>query len=62
MKITNSFYKEALKSLSMFRRKKGINDPREWDTENIFYNPLIMSKTGKTLKETKYFHDNTLIL
>ena len=27
MKITNSFYKEALKSLSMFRRKKGIDKP-----------------------------------
>ena len=60
MKIQNSFYKEAMQSLSMFRRKKGINDPRDWDTENIFYNPLILSKAGKTLKETKHFQDNKI--
>ena len=60
MKIQNTFYEEALKSLSIFRRKKGISELQEWDTENIFYNPLILGKTGKTLKETKYFHDNNI--
>ena len=52
MKIGNPFYKEAMQSLSKFTRKKGINDPVDWDKENIFHNPLILSKTGKTLKET----------
>ena len=55
MKVRNPFYTEALQSLSMFRRKKGIDEPGEWDRENILYNPLILSKTGKTLKEIKYF-------
>ena len=60
MKISNPFYKEALRSLSMFKRKKGITEPGDWDKENVFYNPLILSKTGKTLKETKYFTDNKI--
>ena len=60
MKVHNPFYKEALQSLSMFRRKKGIADPKEWDRENIFYNPLILTKTGKTLKESEHFCSNKI--
>ena len=44
----------------MFRRKKGIAEPRDWDNENIFYNPLILSKKGKTLKETEHFSKNKI--
>ena len=54
MKIDNPFYKEALKSISIFERKKGIINIKAWDEENIFYNPLIMNKSGKTIKETEY--------
>ena len=55
MKIDSQFYREALKSVSIFERKKGVPDVAAWDDENIFYNPLIMNKAGKTLKETEYF-------
>ena len=60
LQVSDPFYKEALQSLSMFRRKKGIAEAREWDRENIFYNPLILSKSGKTLKETEYFRKNKI--
>ena len=60
LQINNSFYKEALLSLSTFRRKKGIALPGDWDKENIFYNPLILSTTGKTLKETEHFRNNNI--
>ena len=55
MNITNPFYKEALKAITIFNRKKGIPIPRAWDDENIFFNPLIMNKSFKTLRETEYF-------
>ena len=55
MKIDNPFYKEALKSISIFNLKKGIENINLWDEENIFYNPLIMNATGQTIKETNYF-------
>jgi len=58
MEIDSPFYKEALKSISLFERKKGIAHINAWDEENIFYNPLIMNKSGKTIKETEYFHEN----
>ena len=58
MKIDSQFYREALKSVSIFERKKGVPDVAAWDDENIFYNPLIMNKAGKTLKETEYFRVN----
>ena len=58
MKINSIFYKEALKAVSVFERKKRIPDIKDWDDENIFYNPLIMSKSGKTLKETEYCRKN----
>ena len=60
MKVQDAFYKEALQALSMFRRKKGIATPQDWDDENIFYNPLVLSRTGKTLKETEYFRKNNV--
>ena len=60
MKVQDSFYKEALQSLSMFRRHKGIARPQDWDKENIFYNPLVLSRSGKTFKETNYFKNNNI--
>ena len=60
MQITDTFYKEALRALSIFRRKKGIETPNDWDKENIFYNPLILSKSGKTIKETEHFRKNKI--
>ena len=52
---TNSkFYKEALMSLSKFNTRKGISNIEKWDTEHIFYNPLFITKNGKTLILTKY--------
>ena len=56
--IDSPFDKEALKSVSIFERKKGIAEIKAWDEENIFYNPLIISKSGKTLTETEYFRKN----
>ena len=60
MKIESPFYKEALRCLSIFERKKGIPKPQDWDKENIFYNPSIRSKSGKTIKETEYFKRNRI--
>ena len=60
MKVEDSFYKEALRSLSMFRRHKGIARPEDWDNENIFYNPLVLSRSGKTIKETVYCQNNNI--
>lgn len=37
-----------------FEKKKGIENINKWDEEHIFYNPIILSKTGKVLKETDY--------
>ena len=54
LKIDNPFYTEALKAVAIFERKKGIADIKDWDRENIFYNPLITDKTGNTLKENAY--------
>ena len=54
----NSFYKEALKCLANFDRRKGIANVEDWDAEHLFYNPLIVGKTGKTIKETEYFRRN----
>ena len=58
LETDNTFYKEALKCLALFDRRKGIPNIEAWDEENLFYNPLIISKTGKTIKETEYFRKN----
>ena len=60
LQVSDTFYKEALQALSMFRRRKGIAQPRDWDGENIFYNPLILSTSGKTIKETEHFRKNKI--
>ena len=60
MKIEDPFYKEALQSLSMFRRHKGIARPEDWDKENIFHNPLVLSRSGKTIRETVYFQNHNI--
>ena len=52
--INSPFYKEALKAVSIFERKKGITDIKDWDEENLFYNHLITCKSGKTLKGQVY--------
>ena len=43
-------------SASTFNTVKGIPEVKNWDEENIFYNPLIRSRSEKTLIETDYFH------
>ena len=60
LKTDSPFYKEAFKSLAIFNRRKGVRNVKDWDEENIFYNPLILSKTGKTIKETEYFRNNKI--
>ena len=52
------FYKEALMATCKFDLMKGISDVKKWDEEHIFYNPLILSRNGKVLKETDYFRKN----
>ena len=56
MKEITSFYREALMTVSTFDRIKGIPEVKKWDEENIFYNPLVRSRSEKTLVETDYFH------
>ena len=58
MAIDSIFYKEALTASSIFERKKGIRDIKDWDEEHLFYNPLIMGKSGKVLKMTEYYSKN----
>ena len=58
MGIESAFYKEALTAISRFDCKKGINDTKAWDDEHIFYNPLILDKSGNVLKETNYYSKN----
>ena len=60
LKTPNRFYKEAFQALSQFDRMKGIPLREDWDNENIFHNPLVLGKSGKTLKETKHFQDNKI--
>ena len=52
LKTDNKFYKEAFRALSLFHRMKGIPTREDWDSENVFSNPLVLGKTGKTLKIT----------
>jgi hypothetical protein len=58
--IKSPFYKEALISVSIFNKIKGLPTVRAWDEENIFYNPLILSNSEKTLIETDYFRTNSI--
>ena len=58
MKVKSQFYREALNSLAIFHRRKGIPTAKDWDNENLFYNPSILGRSGKTLKETEYFRAN----
>ena len=57
VKVKSPFYKEALKSVGIFQKRKGIKEVRDWDEESIFYNPLITTVHGNILKETKYFRE-----
>ena len=54
----NVFYREALLAMSRYNTLKGINSLTDWDQEHIFYNPLFLSKSGKTLKLTKFCEEN----
>ena len=60
LKTDNKFYKEAFRALSLFDRMKGIPSREDWDGENVFYNPLVLGKTGKTLKITEHFQNNNI--
>ena len=57
---SNSFYKEALLAMSLFIRKKGVSNIDKWDTEHIFYNPLLLNENGKTFILTKYFEERKI--
>ena len=48
-------------SASTFNTVKGIPEVKNWDEENIFYNPLIRSRSEKTLVETDYFHKRGIL-
>ena len=56
LKEITPFYREALMTVTTFDRVKGIPEVKNWDEENIFYNPLVKSRSDKTLVETDYFH------
>ena len=58
LRTDNPFYKEALKCLANIDRRKGVANVQDWDAEHLFYNPLIVGKTGKTITETEYFRRN----
>ena len=60
IKTSSSFYKEALSAISLFVRKKGIPNIDKWDTEHIFYNPLLVSETDKPFVLTKHFDQKKL--
>ena len=54
LKTDNTFYKEAFRALSLFDRMKGIplqenETTTKRDNENVFYNPLVLGKMGKTV-------------
>ena len=61
LKVITPFYREALMSASTFNTVKGIPEVKNWDEENIFYNPLIRSRSEKTLVETDYFHKRGIL-
>ena len=60
LRTSSSFYKEALLAMAIFTRKKGIADIDKWDTEHIFYNPLLVNENDKPFVLTKYFDDRKL--
>ena len=43
-------------TVSTFDTVKGIPEVKNWDEENICYNPLFKSRSDKTLVETDHFH------
>ena len=60
LKTDNVFYREALLAISRYNTLKGINSLTDWDKEHIFYNPLFLSKSGKTLKLTKFCEEREI--
>ena len=54
LKISSTFYKEALTSVSILETKKGIPTVGHWDQEHIFYNPLFTMANDKVLTISKY--------
>ena len=60
LKTPNKFYKGVFRALSQFDRVKGIPLREDWDNKNVFYNPLVLGKSGRTLKITKDFRDDEI--
>ena len=60
LKTSSSFYREALLAMAIFIRKKGIESVNKWDTEHIFYNPLLVNDNNKPFILTKHFNDKKL--
>ena len=59
-KTNGIFYKDALLSLSKLDKTKGIPNINRWDSEHIFYNPLITTKTKNIIKPTQYFENRDI--
>ena len=56
-KTSGIFYKDALLALSKLDKSKGVPNINSWDSEHIFYNPLITTKNQSTIKPTQYFEN-----
>ena len=61
LRTSSPFYKEALSAMAIFGRKKGIPNIDKWDTEHIFYNPLLVNANDKPFILTKYFEKKEII-
>ena len=57
LKTNSTYYKDALLLLSKLDRGKGILNIDKWDSEHIFFNPLITMQNGNTIKLTKYYEN-----
>ena len=42
LKTNSNFYREALLAMANLEITKGIENVDKWDTENVFYNPLLL--------------------
>ena len=62
LKTNSEFYKEALSALANFETIKGIENVDKWDTEHVFYNPIILTEKGKTFILTKYFEQQNVYI
>ena len=62
LRTDNTVYRKAPSAMSRFSTLKGINSIAEWDKEHIFYNPFSLSKSGTTLKLTKFCEERKIFI